>query len=723
MAEEAPAPTSIADRIAALKLNQVGPAALPARPGFVPKQDQSAVVVVHGRDNSQRRQPPPPPPARPELPARPDRARQGNGNANSLQSDHSESNNVPARPPLPSRTSQASLGPALPPRKTSAPPTPALPPRRPSDAPSTPGNLHNRRGSNESASSVATARSSLSGISNGTSITSSGGNNKIRAPEYDPASLPKLPPNRTKEQKEADARRYAGLRPLRQTKSSPKVDQVLVEESTPPPPVQTRSIVARPPALPNRNAPAQPTYQAIEPAPPPQPSRPAIAPPPRVRQSALSFGLNNATQTPPPLPGVRPGSVPQTNGAPPPVPMASKPDLAALQASKPKPNANRAQGQEIMELTPSNFDQPAPAPSTAPSPGSCLPCRDFSGPDNHAARFPRQSIPSTDVGWLANQLTAPFPSHTDKARAIFTWLHHNVAYDVVSYFRTGLKPSTPQSTIQTGLAVCEGYAGLFSALALKAGLECMVLSGASKGGPYQPMKPGDPMPTYKSDHAWNAVRIDNGEWKLIDSCWGAGNVDNNAQTFTKDFKPYWFTMTNQVFGYSHYPPDSVHQYLPPGTFCSWETYNLTPKYGCRPQHYDGCFQEEGMDWSSVQPNIEKIPLHAQAGPSVRFAFQKICPHYDPVRNGQGALYPYALQVEGLKDTGFGRDMIPLETNGEVWWADVPVRSLGSPGQKVRLMAITKLGGRSGRGISQAEYKRKATSEGFSSSFVCEWVMA
>jgi thiol-disulfide isomerase/thioredoxin len=367
--------------------------------------------------------------------------------------------------------------------------------------------------------------------------------------------------------------------------------------------------------------------------------------------------------------------------------------------------------------------QPAPAPSAAPSPGSCLPCRDFSGPDNHAARFPRQSIPSTDVGWLANQLTAPFPSHTDKARAIFTWLHHNVAYDVVSYFRTGLKPSTPQSTIQSGLAVCEGYAGLFSALALKAGLECMVLSGASKGGPYQPMKPGDPMPTYKSDHAWNAVRIDDGEWKLIDSCWGAGNVDNNAQTFTKDFKPYWFTMTNQVFGYSHYPPDSVHQYLPPGTFCSWETYNLTPKYGCRPQHYDGCFQEEGMDWSSVQPNIEKIPLHAQAGPSVRFAFQKICPHYDPVRNGQGALYPYALQVEGLKDTGFGRDMVPLETNGEVWWADVPVRSLGSPGQKVRLMAITKLGGRSGRGISQAEYKRKATSEGFSSSFVCEWVMA
>jgi hypothetical protein len=362
----------------------------------------------------------------------------------------------------------------------------------------------------------------------------------------------------------------------------------------------------------------------------------------------------------------------------------------------------------------------APPPPTA---GSCLHCRDFSAPDNHAARFPRQSLPSMTVDWLANQLTAPFPSHTDKARAIFTWLHHNVAYDVVSYFQTGVKPSTPQGTLQSGLAVCEGYAGLFSALALKSGLECVVLSGASKGGSYQPMKPGNPMPAYKMSHAWNVVRLDGGEWKLIDSCWGAGSVNNAAQTYEKSFKPYWFTMTNKVFGYSHYPPDPAHQYLNDGSVLSWEAYNVTPQYGCVPKTYSGVFQEEGMEWASIQPNVEKISLREQPGPTVRFAFQKICPHWDPVRSGQGPLYPYALHVEALKNTGFGRDMVVLETNGDVWWADVPVRSLGAPGQTIKLVAITKLGGQSARGVTQTELKSRIVSGGWSSSGACQWGIA
>lgn len=50
----------------------------------------------------------------------------------------------------------------------------------------------------------------------------------------------------------------------------------------------------------------------------------------------------------------------------------------------------------------------------------------------------------------------------------------------------------------------------------------MVCSGASKGYGHSPLEPGQAVPPYKSTHAWNAVKIDNGEWKLIDSCWGAG---------------------------------------------------------------------------------------------------------------------------------------------------------------------------------------------------------
>ena len=152
------------------------------------------------------------------------------------------------------------------------------------------------------------------------------------------------------------------------------------------------------------------------------------------------MGLNNSTNTTPPLPN-RSGSVAQVSGgAPPPIPISSRPDIASLQASKPKPATSTA----------------SPMPSTTGA--SCLQCRDFSIPDNHAARFPRESIPSQDVGWLASQLCSPFQSHTDKARAIFTWLHHNIKYDTQAFFSNNVRPSTPQSTLQSGWAVCEGYA-------------------------------------------------------------------------------------------------------------------------------------------------------------------------------------------------------------------------------------------------------------------------
>lgn len=83
----------------------------------------------------------------------------------------------------------------------------------------------------------------------------------------------------------------------------------------------------------------------------------------------------------------------------------------------------------------------------------CLVCRDFSGPDNHAAKFPRHQLPSSDVGYLASLLCDPFPSATDKARAIFTWLHHNVDYDTKNFFAGTLQPSTPEKTITSGM-VC-----------------------------------------------------------------------------------------------------------------------------------------------------------------------------------------------------------------------------------------------------------------------------
>lgn len=556
--------------------------------------------------------------------------------------------------------------------------------------------------------------------------------------------------------------------------------------------------------------------------------RAELAPPPKARKSALSWGLNKES-TGLPTESVQNTAAP-ANGTPPPIPAGSKPDLAALQASKPRFNGvsqptpvpaaqsgavaitsythfsqilsshrivmadfwapwcgpcrnfapdyerlateysrpgqiafikiNTDDNKDVaeaykIECWPTlimfengaevdkslganehwlkqlveklarkagiNLSAPVAAfapPMTAPT-NSCLHCRDFSGPDAHAARFPRQSIPSHDVGWLAHQLTAPFPSHTDKARSIFAWLHHNVAYDTKAFFSNNVRGSTPQSTLQSGLAVCEGYAGLFAALAVKAGMESVVITGASKGFGYKPLQPGQPLPEYKSTHAWNVVKIDNSEWKLIDSCWGAGNV-KDTQEYEKNFKPDWFTMSNNLFGLSHFPEGGQQQYRKDGRALSWEEYSVASKDGTGAQMFDAG-AAEGLSKSSMKPSVDKIDL-SQQGPTVRFSFQKICPHWDPIKNGKGPPYMYVLLIDAQEKKG-ENNLPPFQTNGEVWWCDVPTHHLGHSGQKIMLIALTTFDGKDGRGLTMQEYQRRKGRCGWASAGIAKWEVA
>ncbi|EMF15596.1 uncharacterized protein SEPMUDRAFT_11981, partial [Sphaerulina musiva SO2202] len=593
------------------------------------------------------------------------------------------------RPPLPSRTSstQSSQAPGPLPRAPSGP-SPALPPRRPSETPSQPGYAQNRRGSTESTSSVTTSRSAGGELF------------KIRASEFDPSSLPALPPKRTAEEREAADKKYNGPRPLRHTKSTPRVAQV--QQGTTPPAVPVRQTVIQPPLPVGNNRQVVPqrsesTSLSV---------RAEALPAPKARTSALSWGFNNETSNSAPASASRNDAVAPASGVPPPIPASTKPNLAALLATKPKPNSGFDLSARVAALDPS---------PTAPT-NSCLHCRDFTGPDSHAARFPRQSIPSHDVGWLAQQLTAPFTSLTDKARSIFTWLHHNIAYNTQAFFSNNVQGSTPQSTIQSGLAVCEGYAGLFTALAVKAGMESFVISGASKGFGYRPLTPGQPIPPYQSDHAWNVVKIDGGEWKLIDSCWGAGNV-KETQEYEKSFKPDWFQMSNNIFGLSHYPERRDQQYREDGTALSWEEYSMAHKDGTGATMFDSG-TEEGISKTSMRPSESKIDL-SQQGPTVRFSFQKICPHWDPIRNGKGPPYLFVLLIDA-QEKNSDRNLPPLQTNGSVWWADVPREHLGRSGQKIMLIALTSFGGRDGRGLTLQEYQRGKGRCGWASSGIATW---
>ncbi|MCJ1281512.1 hypothetical protein MMC26_000832 [Xylographa opegraphella] len=644
MTEEPQQQLSIQARIAALNLGQVGKAPITATPCSrpVPKSTQDF-----------RR-------ASTNIPTQSTISSPNNGIANE---PIGPTRPAVLPPPTIFRSGQAadpSAAPAppprLPPRKSSSQisqNSPALPPRRPSEQ-------FSRRDSSESISSAISTISTISAVSNGTGRTSgsrapSMEAPRLRVPVYDPSSLPPLPPKRSLQKKEESTTRI----PLKGTKSTPSITTT---EVLPPPKVPAR------PQRPNeRERSREPARQLPPRDLPPTPTRPVPSP--------AVEGANGITN----------GQA--HKGTPPPIPMSSRPDLSKILATKPKTSS----------ILPSTAHRP-----TAQSSESCLKCHNFSGPDNHAAMFPRHSVPSLD--WLATELTAPFPSDTDKARAIFTWLHHNVSYDVEAFFNDRVQRSTPISTLSTGLAVCEGYAALFTALATKAGLQSIVISGHGKGFGIEPVAPGAPVPPESMNHAWNAVRIDDGEWKLIDTCWGAGDVNGKGKPYNKNFKPNHFTMDNDEFGLRHFPTNRNHFYRTDGRAqISWDEYILGDQGGEGARVFSNIAPQEGLSSTKFLPKYLKLPVSptVHAGPTVRFQFEKVCPHWDGLTQGTGQPFMYILSIHGTD--GREADYVPFDTNGMFWWADVPPQKLGARGQTVTLYTVDTVQGNTGRGLSKEEY--------------------
>lgn len=428
----------------------------------------------------------------------------------------------------------------------------------------------------------------------------------------------------------------------------------------------------------------------------------------KAKRSALSFGLNKEQQSP-----QRPAVQATQYGfhEPPPVPLASRPDVPLLEATRSQPGTETALNDTLDSIT------------------SCLTCRDFSAPDHYASLFPRQQV--TSLQQLAQQLTSPFPSLTDKARAIFTWLHFNIQYDVVSFFAGNIQRSTPQSTLQSGLAVCEGYAGLFTNLATYAGLESVVISGHGKGYGYTPLSPGSPIPPYNAGHAWNAVRIDSGEWKLLDACWGAGHVQGKGQPYIQQFTPAYFTMSNEEFGIKHFPGNKDLFFLPNNHRMSWEEYiQINPASWPLPASVEAptiftSSSDYGVGERTVMPRSRKIL--PRKGGVVRFQFSLYCPHWTVAHTKKGPMPVFIVATHGID--GRNKDFVPLQHvpgrnpggGGDFWYCDIEARELGAPGQTVTMFAITSFGDRKDtRGLTVREFREGKGRVGMGFQGVAAW---
>ncbi|KAJ4467923.1 hypothetical protein C8J55DRAFT_438143, partial [Lentinula edodes] len=329
----------------------------------------------------------------------------------------------------------------------------------------------------------------------------------------------------------------------------------------------------------------------------------------------------------------------------------------------------------------------------------CIKCYDFSLVDEHASRFPRHSVTSLDH--LAYDLTSPWESETEKFRAIFTWLHYNIAYDADAFFCGNVQASTPESTLHSGLAVCDGYAGLFAFLAERSGLQAMKVTGHGKGFGYIPTDSGGPVPQYQGNHAWNCALMDE-EWRLIDSCWGAGAVDSSG--FCKGFNPVWFTSTNAEFGKRHYPEDPAYQLISDeeGGPISWEDYTLEPE---GPLLFND-FHTHRFSPQYVQPSTKYI----QGGTWVSFHLFKLCEHLSTTEADN---FVYFISLPDQSRT-------PLVVNDSGGWSATVYVPAG--GGEVSLFYVKEISGKDARGLTMKDYSAAVGRKAMQFGGLCRWTL-
>lgn len=180
-----------------------------------------------------------------------------------------------------------------------------------------------------------------------------------------------------------------------------------------------------------------------------------------------------------------------------------------------------------------------------------------------------QSIDSKDPATLSRLLTEPFNTEKEKVRAIFRWITENIGY-----YRNVSKPSRNNAasrymvyededdtgelkalTERVALRVlqyrkthCEGYARLFKSLCDHAGISAEIITGYARTDMNRMES------SFRSNHSWNAVRIDSA-WYLLDATWASGYITMFSGDFVKKYDDYYFLTDPSEFIKHHLPDD------------------------------------------------------------------------------------------------------------------------------------------------------------------------
>ena len=178
---------------------------------------------------------------------------------------------------------------------------------------------------------------------------------------------------------------------------------------------------------------------------------------------------------------------------------------------------------------------------------SCF-ATDFTSIDKDAKSAPPTLHTATDI---AHHLSRNLTTDTEKLRAFYIWIAHNIKYDYASVGISKQYTNTNDLVVEvlarrTGL--CQHYSELFKACCDAVGIKAWVISGYTR----------DSLGHIATlSHAWNAVKID-GQYAMLDITWSAGYAQNGK--YYNRFRDLYFLVPPQKFVLTHLPFDPIWQF-------------------------------------------------------------------------------------------------------------------------------------------------------------------
>ena len=214
---------------------------------------------------------------------------------------------------------------------------------------------------------------------------------------------------------------------------------------------------------------------------------------------------------------------------------------------------------------------------------------------------------------LAKKLTANQNSELGKVTSIFKWITENISYRTKPDYRSQktideieviddgpLKPlneRVAETVLNKRVAVCDGYARLFTTLCDYAGIRSEVVVGFAKSGTNKPTQ------RFGVNHYWNAVMIGE-KWFLLDATWASGYFTQRSNEFIREYDEKYFLTAPEIFIQDHYPDDARWTLLPDSKILDefkWSPFKLKSysKY-----HFTSFYPASGIIEASVGDTIK-----------------------------------------------------------------------------------------------------------------------